>query len=82
MRSFVVVVQSPQPSHLANLAQGLKQISIQELIAEGAVEAFCKSVLLWLTFLYIDHLDTMLLAPVSKCAGNEFGAIIYSNLVR
>ena len=36
MRSFVVVVQSPQPSHLANLAQGLKQISIQELIAEGA----------------------------------------------
>jgi len=82
MRSFVVVVQSPQPSHLAHLAQGLEQIGVQELITERAVEAFCKSVLLWLAFLYVDHLDTVLLAPVSKCAGNEFGAIIYSNLVR
>jgi len=82
MRSFVVVVQSPQPSHLAHLAQGLEQIGVQELITERAVEAFCKSVLLKLAFLYVDHLDTVLLAPASKYAGNEFETIIYANLVR
>jgi len=66
MRSFVVVVQSPQTSHLVHLAQGLEQIGVQELVTERAVEAFSKSVLLWLAYLYVDHLDAMLLAPVGK----------------
>ena len=82
MGSFIVVVESPQPSHLTYLAQGLKQIGIQELIPERAIETLRKSVLLWLAFLYVDHLDTMLLAPVSKGARNLFGTIIYANLVR
>ena len=59
MGSFIVVVESPQPSHLTYLAQGLKQIGIQELIPERAIETLRKSVLLWLAFLYVDHLDAI-----------------------
>ena len=82
LRSFVVVVESPQPSHLAHLAQGLEQIGVQELIAELAVEALGKSVLLRLSFLYVDHLDAMLFAPTSEGTRHEFRAVIHSYLVR
>ena len=44
MRSFVVVVERQQPSHLAHLAPRLEQIGVQELVAERSAEAFRKSV--------------------------------------
>ena len=51
MRSLVVLVESTKPSNLVHLTQGLEQIGVQELIAERAVEALCKSVTLRLAFL-------------------------------
>ena len=82
MRSFVVVVEPPQPSHLANLAQRLEQIGVQKLVAERTVKAFRKTVLLWLSLLDVDDLDTLLFAPVSKGARYEFWPIIYPYLAR
>ena len=71
MWSFVVVVESPQPSHLAHLAQRLEQIGVQKLVPERAIEALGKSVLLWLALLDVDELDTLLLLYM---AGTKKGA--------
>ena len=51
MRSLVVVIQPPDPSHSAYLAQAVEQIGIQELSSHSTVKAFSKAVLLRLAFL-------------------------------
>ena len=71
MGSLVVVIESPQPSHLAHLAQRLEQIGVQELVSERAIEALSKSVLLWLSLLDVDEPDTVLFAPVSEGAAGS-----------
>ena len=76
MRSFVVVIEPPQLSHLANPAQRLEQISVHELVTVRAIEAHRKSDLLRLASLDINHIDAMGLAPVSDGAKNEFGTVI------
>ena len=68
MRSFVVVVESPQPSHLTHLAQRFEQIGIQELVSERAIEALGEAILLRFALLDANDLDTVLFAPVSEGA--------------
>jgi hypothetical protein len=46
----------------------LGQKAAQKIIAERTVEEVCKFVLLRLAFLYLDHLDAMLFAPISAGA--------------
>ena len=82
MRSFVVVVQPPQPSHLANVAQRLEEVSVQELVAERAVEALRKAVLHWLTLLNVDDLNAVSLKPVSEGARYQLRPIIYPYLIQ
>ena len=66
MRPFIFEIESPQPDYLANLAQRLEQMDVQELVTERTVEAFSKSVLLRFALVDINHFDAILLASVGK----------------
>lgn len=57
------LVQAPLPGHVSNLIQIGKQVGIEKLSAEGAVEAFGKAVLLALARL--DVRERYAIDPIS-----------------
>ena len=67
MGSFFVIIQSPNPGHFSYLADALKQIRIEELSTERAVEAFNEAVLLWFAWLDINQFDIVCVAPIRQC---------------
>ena len=63
MGSCLVVVEHPPVRCLANVVQACEQVLVQDLLAEGPVEAFDVGVLVGLAGLDVADGDTVGLGP-------------------
>jgi len=72
-----VVLPLPLAHNLANLCQIPEQVQIQNLIAQTAVKAFDKSILVGFAGLDIVDEDAVILAPAHKHLPQELGAVVH-----
>ena len=72
----MVVAVAPVFGHSANLLQCGEHEAVQNLGAEGPVEALDVGILGWLSGLDVDEIDTVILGPLLQCLADEFRTIV------
>lgn len=80
--AFLVVGDHPFMDHLSHLGEGVEKMSVEHLVAEGAVEAFDVGVLGWFAGLDVVEQHAVPLAPGDEFGRNEFGTVVDADLER
>lgn len=76
MRATVIVIVTPGRDQLSGVAQARKQVLVQALVPEAAVEAFDKAVLHGLAWRDVVPLDLPVFLPFQNGIRRQFGPII------
>ena len=82
MGAFLVVDGDPLASNFPNLPERLEHASIQDLMPEGAIEAFDVDILIRLTRLDVVELYALVPAPGDQHLGQILGSVINADRVR
>ena len=79
MEPLTVIFVSPESNLLFRICQCTEPTGVQTFIAEPAIEAFHMTVLHRLSWLYMNQVDLLLLAPAQDVAAGQFRAIVASD---
>ena len=82
MGSGVVVVPEPAVGDLADLAEILEQIGVENFLSVCAVEPFDVGVLVGFAGLDVPNFDSALLAPVHEDLRDDLRAVVATNRLR
>ena len=77
MGTLFVILDHPLPYDFTDLIQILKQIGVQHLFPESAVEALDESVLVGLAGLDVAYLHAIVLAPPHEGLTQQFRAVAW-----
>src|SRR5262245_3303385 len=82
MRTLLVVSLDPVGDHNAGFDQAAELLAVEELVAEGAVEALDERVLLRAAFLDECGLHALAGEPVPEAGGDELAAVVGADRLR
>jgi hypothetical protein len=80
MGALLVVGDHPIVDEFADFGEGAEEVGVEDLVAEGAVEALDVGVLGGLAGLDVVEADVVVLAPGDKLGGDELGAVVDADL--
>lgn len=80
MWPLLVIADHPPPRDVSNIAEIVKEVGVENLSAEGSVEALDVGILSRFSRLNMMESHSLLATPVLELLRDEFRAIIYSDL--
>lgn len=76
MWANVVVVNHPPMRRLAHVIRAREEVLVQDLLAEGAVEAFDEGILVGLARLDVSKRHAAELGPLGECFAQKLRAVV------
>lgn len=76
MWTILVVIDHPPMRRLARVLKAREEVLVQDLLAEGAVEAFDEGILVGLARLDVSKRHAAELGPLGECFAQKLRAIV------